>query len=94
MRNDAERIALVHQRAAVYENRNKLRIWGTVSVCMALLLFAVGRLIGISPHYIVSSGFVGSSLLRENVGGYVLVGSASFTVAVCLTVYCLRKRQK
>ena len=36
----------------------------------------------------------GAMLLREDAGGYVLVGVASFTAAAVLTVVCMRLHER
>lgn len=93
MRTDEERIALLHQRAQKLKDQKMLRIWGSVSVCLfACLLTAIVQ-IDIPFQSITNSGFVGSSLLGESAGGYVLVAVMSFVAAVCITVYCLRRRK-
>ena len=39
-------------------------------------------------------GGFGAMLLREDAGGYVLVGVAAFTAAVVLTVVCMRLHER
>jgi hypothetical protein len=46
------------------------------------------------PGITVTGGFTASSLLGEDAGGYVLVGVISFVAAVCITVCCLKARNK
>ena len=91
MRSEAERIWLLHQKAAVLENRKRSKIWGAASAGLTILLFGAGSFANM-PHRAASSGFVGTSLLRESIGGYVLVGVISFITAVCITVCCIRRR--
>jgi hypothetical protein len=42
---------------------------------------------------IPTNGFTGTSLFGEDAGAYVLVAVISFTLAVCITVYFMKKRQ-
>lgn len=39
-------------------------------------------------------GSFGAMLLREDAGGYVLVGVAAFAAAVVLTVVCMRLHER
>ena len=94
MKTDKERIALMHERAGKLENQKMLKRWGSTSLCLFALLF--GAIIRIDQPFqsVLNSGFTGSSLLSDSAGGYVLVAVISFVVAVCITVYCLRRNKK
>ena len=64
---------------------------------MCLLLFAalmqaVGTLIG--QGQTAAWGVFGAMLLREDAGGYVLVGVVSFTAAAAFTALCFRLRNR
>ena len=93
MRTDTERIVLMHQRAQELENQKMLRIWGSVSLCLFVILLATIIRIDVPFQSVLNSGFAGSSLLGESAGGYVLVAVISFVAAVCITVYCLRRNR-
>ena len=63
---------------------------------MCMLLFATlmqtaGTVIG--PGQTAACGVFGAMLLREDAGGYVLVGVACFATAVVVTVFCTRLRK-
>ncbi len=92
MRTDKERILLLHKRARKLKDQNMLKIWGSVSAGLLAVLLAVIVEIDVPLQSVLSSGYAGSSLLGESAGGYVLVAVISFIAAVCLTVYCIRKR--
>lgn len=47
----------------------------------------------IGQGQVAAQGVFGAMLLRENAGGYVLVGVVSFAAAVVLTVLCMRLRE-
>ncbi len=93
MRTDEERIRLLHFRARKLEDRKKARIWGSLSLCLLGALLSAIVTIDVPFQPITGSGFAASSLLGESAGGYVLVAVISFVLAVCITVWCLRKRR-
>ncbi len=93
VRTDAERIELLHQRARNLKDQNILKFCRTASVCLFAALLAVIVQIDIPLQSLTVGGLAGSSLLGESAGAYVLVAVISFTAAVCITVYCLRKRK-
>ena len=96
MYDTARRVALVKRR--VHENtRRKQRrgIYGLSAVCMLLcaaLMQAAGTVVG--PGQPEAWGAFGAMLLREDAGGYVLVGVVSFAAAVVVTVLCIRFRSR
>ena len=64
---------------------------------MCLLLFAalmqaVGTLIG--QGQTAAQGVFGAMLLREDAGGYVLVGVVCFATAASITALCFRLRSR
>ena len=97
MYDTARRVALVKQR--VRENtrrRQRCGIYGLSAACMllfAVLMQAADALI--APGQAAAWGSFGTMLLREDAGGYVLVGVVSFAAAVVITALCfqLRKRE-
>ena len=60
-------------------------------LCAALMQTA-GTVVG--PGQTAAWGVFGAMLLREDAGGYVLVGVAAFTAAVVLTVVCMRLHER
>ena len=80
MRTDTERIVLLHARAQRLEDQKKMRIWGSVSLCLFAVLLAA----------LVQTDV---PFLGESAGGYVLVAVISFVAAVCITAYCIRRRK-
>ena len=92
MYDTARRVALVKQRVRENTRRRQRRgIYGLSAVCMLLfaaLMQAAGTVVGSGQPE--AWGVFGAMLLREDAGGYVLVGVAAFTAAVVLTVVCMR----
>ncbi len=92
MYDTARRVKIVKKRVREITRRRQRRgIYGLSTACMLLfaaLMQAAG--IVIRPGQTAAQGIFGTMLLRENAGGYVLVGVAAFTVAVALTVICMR----
>ena len=94
MYDTARRVALVKQR--VRENtrrRQRHGIYGLSAACMLLfvvLMQAAGTVVG--PGQPAAWGVFGAMLLREDAGGYVLVGVVSFTAAAVITALCFRLR--
>ena len=94
MYDTARRVALVKQR--VRENNRRRQRRGTYELgASCMLLFAVlvqtaGAVIG--PGRTAAWGVFGAMLLREDAGGYVLVGVVSFTAAAVITTLCFRLR--
>ena len=95
MYDTARRVALVKQRVRENTRRRQRRgIYGLSAMCMllfAVLMQAVGTVAG--PGQPEAWGVFGAMLLREDAGGYVLVGVACFATAVVVTVFCTRLRK-
>ena len=95
MYDTAKRVALVKQR--VRENtrrRQRPGIYGLGAACMLLcatLMQTAGIVVG--PGQPETWGVFGAMLLREDAGGYVLVGVVCFAAAVVVTVFCTRLRK-
>lgn len=71
-----------------------LRRLGTLCTVLALgLTGALAHFIGGPPGAAVQGAY-GATLLSDSAGGYVLVGVASFTAAVGLTVVCMRLHER
>ena len=96
MYDTARRVALVKQRVRENTRRRQRRgIYGLSAACM--LLFAV--LTQAADVFAVQGqtaawGAFGAMLLREDAGGYVLVGVVSFTAAAAFTALCFRLRNR
>ena len=96
MYDTARRVALVKHR--VRENtrrRQQHGIYGLSAACMllfAVLMQAADALI--APGQAAAWGSFGTMLLREDAGGYVLVGVVSFAAAVVITALCFRLKSK
>ena len=67
------------------------RAWATV-LLFAVLMQAVGTVAG--PGQPEAWGVFGAMLLREDAGGYVLVGVVSFAAAAAFTALCFRLRNR
>ena len=96
MYDTARRVALVKQRVRENTRRRQRRgIYGLSAACMLLfvaLMQTAGTVIG--PGQPEAWGVFGAMLLREDAGGYVLVGVVCFATAVVITALCFRLRSK
>ena len=96
MYDTARRVALVKQRVRENTRRKRQRgIYGLSAMCMLLfaaLMQAAGTVVG--PGQPEAWGVFGAMLLREDAGGYVLVGVVSFAAAVVITALCFHLRKK
>lgn len=96
MYDTARRVALVKQR--VRENTRRRQRREAISLsAFCLMLFTA--LAGAADALIVRGqtaawGAFGAMLLREDAGGYVLVGVVAFAAAVLLTAACMRLRER
>ena len=96
MYDTARRVALVKQR--VRENTRRRQRREAISLsAFCLMLFTA--LAGAADALIVrgqtaACGEFGAMLLREDAGGYVLVGVAAFSLAVALTAVCMRLHER
>ena len=94
MYDTARRVALVKQRVRENTRRRQRRgIYGLSAMCM-LLFAALMQTAGtvVAPGQTAAWGSFGAMLLREDAGGYVLVGVVSFTAAAVITALCFRLR--
>lgn len=66
------------------------------SVCPCVLLFLslVGTVGTVQGQPMDTAGMYGAILLHEGAGGYVLVAVAVFTLAVVITVICMRLHER
>ena len=96
MYDTARRVALVKQRVRENTRRRQRRgIYGLSAACMLLcaaLTQAAGTVVG--PGQTAAWGAFGAMLLREDAGGYVLVGVVCFAAAAAFTVLCFRLRNR
>ena len=96
MYDTARRVELVKKRVRENTRRQQRRsIYGLSAVCMLLfaaLMQTAGTVIG--QGQITAWGVFGAMLLREDAGGYVLVGVVSFAAAVVITMLCIRFRSR
>ena len=100
MYDTARRVALVKQRVRENTRRRQRRgIYGLSAACMLLFVVltqAAGTVI--APGQTAAWGVFGAMLLREDAGGYVLVGVVSFAAAAAITALCIwlriRENQK
>ena len=96
MYDTARRVALVKQRVRKNTRRRQRRgIYGLSAMCMllfAVLIQAAGTVVG--PGQPEAWGVFGAMLLREDAGGYVLVGVVSFAAAAAITALCFRLRNR
>ena len=96
MYDTARRVALVKQRVRENTRRRQRRgIYGLSAACMllfAVLMQAAGTVVG--PGQPDAWGVFGAMLLREDAGGYVLVGVVCFAAAAAITALCFRLRNR
>ena len=94
MYDTARRITLVKQRVRENTRRRQRRgIHGLSAVCLLLLAaLAESADAVIAPGQPEAWGSFGAMLLREDAGGYVLVGVVSFAAAAAITALCFRLR--
>ena len=96
MYDTVRRVALVKQRMRENTRRRQRREAISLSaVCMLLcaaLMQTAGTVVG--PGQTAAWGAFGAMLLREDAGGYVLVGVVCFAAAVVITALCFRLRNR
>ena len=96
MYDTARRVALVKQRVRENTRRRQRRgIYGLTAACLLLfaaLMQAAGTVIGQGQTAVW--GVFGAMLLREDAGGYVLVGVVCFAAAAAITALCFRLRNR
>ena len=96
MYDTARRVALVKQRVRENTRRRQRREVISLSVACMLLCAALMQTAGtvVGPGQPEAWGVFGAMLLREDAGGYVLVGVVSFTAAAVITALCFRLRNR
>ena len=94
MYDTARRVALVKQRvrenARQRQRREAISLSAACMLLFAVLMQAAGTVV--APGQPEAWGAFGAMLLREDAGGYVLVGVVSFTAAAVITALCFRLR--
>ena len=96
MYDTARRVAFVKQRVRENNRRRQRREVISLSAACILLCAALMQTAGtvVGPGQTSAWGVFGAMLLREDAGGYVLVGVVSFTAAAVITALCFRLRIK
>ena len=92
MYDTAKRVALVKRRVRESTRRKQRRGVYRLSAACILLFAALMQMAGmvIGQGQPAARGVFGAMLLREDAGGYVLVGVVTFAAAVVLTAVCMR----
>ena len=96
MYDTARRVALVKQRVRETTRRRQRREAISLSAACMLLCAALTQA---ADAFAVQGqtaawGSFGAMLLREDAGGYVLVGVVSFAAAAAITALCFRLRNR
>ena len=96
MYDTARRVALVKQRVRENTRRRQRREVISLSAACILLCAALMQTAGtvVGPGLPEAWGVFGALLLREDAGGYVLVGVVSFAAAAAFTALCFRLRKR
>lgn len=96
MYDTATRVALVKRRVRENVRRRRRREVGALSAACMLLSAALMQTAGmvVGPGRTHAQGEFGAMLLREDAGGYVLVGVSCFAAATAITALCFRLRRK
>ena len=96
MYDTARRVALVKQR--VRENTRRRQRREAISLSAACMLLCAALTQAADAFAVQGQtaawGSFGAMLLREDAGGYVLVGVVSFAAAAAITALCFRLRSK
>ncbi len=93
MYDTEKRVALVKKRIAEHRRRQVRRSIRSLSaLCVLLFLSLVGTVGTVQGQPMDTAGMYGAILLHEGAGGYVLV--AVFTLAVVITVICMRLHER
>ena len=96
MYDTARRVALVKQR--VRENTRRKQRREAISLSAACMLLCAALTQAADAFAVQGQtaawGSFGAMLLREDAGGYVLVGVVSFAAAAAITALCFRLRNR
>ena len=96
MYDTASRVVLVKQRVRENTLRRQRREAISLSAACMLLCAVLTQAAGtvVRPGQTAAWGSFGAMLLREDAGGYVLVGVVSFAAAAAITALCFRLRSR
>lgn len=96
MYDTARRVAFVKQRVRENNRRRQRREVISLSAACILLCAALMQTAGtvVGPGQTAAWGSFGAMLLREDAGGYVLVGVVCFAAAAAITALCFRLRSR
>lgn len=96
MYDTARRVKIVKRRVRENTRRKQRRGVYRLSAACMLLFAALMQTAGMAAGQGQSAaqGSFGAMLLREDAGGYVLVGVVAFAAAVLLTAACMRLRER
>ena len=96
MYDTARRVAFVKQRVRENNRRRQRREVISLSAACMLLCAVLMQTAGtvVTPGQTATWGAFGAMLLREDAGGYVLVGVVCFATAVVITALCFRLRKR
>lgn len=96
MYDTAIRVALVKQR--VRENTRRRQRSEAISLSAVCMLLCAALTQAVDAFAVQGQtaawGSFGAMLLREDAGGYVLVGVVSFAAAAAITALCFRLRNR
>ena len=95
---DGTMAQVLRRRDMIYARRHRREslglTGGTMLTLLMLLLSFIGLMRESGTQQKPEMGVYGASMIPAEMGGYVLVGVASFCVAVVVTVLCIRWRDK
>ena len=96
MYDTTTRVKLVKSSICHRQRRRAKRVLRSMAALCLLLAVSLAGAVGASEGFghTAALSMYGSILLHEEVGGYVLAGVLSFTVAVVITVLCIRYRER
>ena len=96
MYDTASRVVLVKQRVRENTLRRQRREAISLSAACMLLCAVLTQAAGtvVRPGQTATWGSFGAMLLREDAGGYVLVGVVCFAAAAAITALCFRLRSR
>ena len=97
MRSNEERIELMHKRAEkLRRERDKRLMVGSITFGTMMFVALVVASVVLEAQYTepVQTTFAASSLLSDNIGGYVMVAVLAFMIGVAITVLIRRHLEK
>ena len=97
MKTASEKVEALHERARLIRKARDKTIISTLGTISILMLVGIIILTGMMEgemHPVGDTGKLGSSLLFEGAGGYVLTAVISFTAAMVITVLCIKMKNR